>query len=106
MPDTIGFAVIGADNIGKIHMTAILRVDRARAVVVCAPNEVGGRTAAEAYSPEWVAEFGSAVARDDVDVVAICTPTDTHMWISLAAQAGIYHSAATAQSVTLPFDEA
>ena len=91
MSDMVGFAVIGAGNIGKIHLDAISNVDNARAVVVCDRYEEGGRSAADAYGTEWVADYREAVVRDDVDVVAVCTPTGTHMEIAEAAAAAGKH---------------
>lgn len=51
-------------------------------------------TAAQAAKlgwPEWSTNWRDAVSRDDIDVVDICTPGDTHAEIALAALAAGKH---------------
>jgi myo-inositol 2-dehydrogenase/D-chiro-inositol 1-dehydrogenase len=85
---TIRFAVLGAGRIGKVHARAITGNPDARLVAVTdamAP-------AAEALARDYGAEARSTeaiIAADDIDAVAICTPTDTHAdLIEQAARAG------------------
>jgi myo-inositol 2-dehydrogenase/D-chiro-inositol 1-dehydrogenase len=85
---TIRFAVLGAGRIGKVHARAITGNPDARLVAVTdamAP-------AAEALARDYGAEVRSTeaiIAADDIDAVAICTPTDTHAdLIEQAARAG------------------
>lgn len=85
----LNFAVIGAGNIGKIHAQAIQHIPGARVSVVCSRTEAPGRALADACDAAWEADYNTAVQRDDVDVVAICTPSGTHAEIAIAAaQAG------------------
>ncbi|CAN5780803.1 Gfo/Idh/MocA family oxidoreductase [soil metagenome] len=85
----LNFAVIGAGNIGKIHAQAIQHIPDARVSVVCARTEAAGRVLADACGAVWLADYATAVQRNDVDVVAICTPSGTHAEIAIAAaQAG------------------
>jgi predicted dehydrogenase len=81
----LNFAVIGAGNIGKVHALALSHVPEARLTVVCNRTEATGRPLAEKYGAEWVADYETAVARPDVDVVVIGTPSGTHMEIAVAA---------------------
>lgn len=81
----LNFAVIGAGNIGKIQAEAIQHIPDARVTVVCNRRESSGRALAESVGATWVADYHDAVARDDVDVVTICTPSGTHMEIAVAA---------------------
>jgi len=85
----LNFAIIGAGNIGKIQAEAIQQIPEARVTVVCNRTEASGRALADKVGATWVADFQEAVARADVDVVTICTPSGTHMEIAVAAaQAG------------------
>lgn len=81
----LNFAVIGAGNIGKIQAEAIQHIPDARVTVVCNRGESTGRALADKVGATWVADFADAVARDDVDVVTICTPSGTHKEIAVAA---------------------
>lgn len=81
----LNFAVIGAGNIGKIQAEALRHIPEARITVVCNLGEAAGRALAEKQGAIWVADFREAVARDDVDVVTICTPSGTHGEIAVAA---------------------
>jgi predicted dehydrogenase len=83
--DPIRFAIIGAGNIGKILAEAIAHVPQARVSVVCNRTEATGRPLAGRHNADWVADYQAAVGRDDVDVVAVCTPSGTHMEIAIAA---------------------
>lgn len=81
----LNFAIIGTGNIGKVHALALSHVPEARIIVICNRTEATGRPLAEKYGAEWVADYEKAVARPDVDVVAIGTPSGTHMEIGMAA---------------------
>ena len=79
------FAVVGAGNIGKIHLQAIEHVPDATATVLVNRTESSGRPIADAHGCDWTDDWAGAVVRADVDAVAICTPTGTHMEIAVAA---------------------
>lgn len=86
---TIRFAVIGAGNIGKIHVAAIQQIPNAQVTVVCNRTESAGRALAATCSADWVADYQQAVTRPDVDAVAVCTPSGAHAEVAVAAaQAG------------------
>lgn len=87
----LNFAVIGAGNIGKIHVAALQQIPDARVSVVCSRTESTGRALADQCGATWVQDYQAAVGRDDVDVVAICTPSGTHAEIALAAAAAGKH---------------
>ncbi|WP_062226760.1 inositol 2-dehydrogenase [Aureimonas frigidaquae] len=74
---TIRFAVLGAGRIGKVHARAIGASEGARLVAVFDPVEAS----AVALATAWGAErrsIDAILASDDIDAIAICTPTDTH----------------------------
>ena len=83
--EPIKFAIIGAGNIGKILAEAIAHVSQAQVSVVCNRTEAPGRALADQHNAAWLADYEAAVVRDDVDVVAVCTPSGNHMEISVAA---------------------
>jgi predicted dehydrogenase len=54
--------------------------------VLCGRNESATAAAAEKLGwSSWVTDWREVVARDDIDVVDICTPGDSHREIALAA---------------------
>ncbi len=85
----MGFAIIGAGNIAKVHAQAIQEIPDAQVVVVCNRHEEKGRALAALYGATWTSDYREAVTRPDVDIVCICTPSATHADIAVAAaQAG------------------
>ncbi len=86
---TFNIAIIGAGNVSQIHVAAILPVPYATISVVCNQNAARGQRLADQASAEWVQDAAVAMARDDVDVVLIGTPSGTHHDLAVAAmQAG------------------
>jgi predicted dehydrogenase len=101
--ETLRFAVIGAGNIGKIHVEAIQQIPNAIVTVVCNRSEDKGRALATRCGADWEADYQQAVCRPDVDAVAICTPSSTHAEIGLAgAAAGKHLLVEKPIDVTLP----
>ncbi len=87
---TIRFAVLGCGRIGKMHAEMLARqvsgtsvsvvFDVVDAAAQAVANDIGARVASS---------LAEAVDADDVDAVAICTSTDTHVEAMIAAaQAG------------------
>ena len=79
------FAIIGAGNIGRVHVQAIARVPEARVAVVCDPVEQSGRALARTCGADWMPGYEQTVTRSDVDVVSVCTPSGSHAEITVAA---------------------
>lgn len=73
----IRFAVLGAGRIGLVHASAITAVKSANLVAIAEPFEAAAKAASEEYGCE-IRTIEEIAASDDVDAVAICTPTDTH----------------------------
>jgi predicted dehydrogenase len=83
------FALVGVGNIAATHVAAIQSVPGASLVAVATRHPERGPAFAARYGADWHADYTAAFARPDVDVVAICTPQDLHLPITLAAaQAG------------------
>jgi len=97
------FAVIGAGNIGKIHVQALQQIADAQVSVVCSRTEAPGHALAATCGAVWEPDYITAVQRADVDVVAICTPSGTHAEIAIAAaQAGKHILIEKPIDITLP----
>ena len=74
MSKTFGVGIVGAGTIGRVHAAELEGVDGARLVAVAEPHERAGRGLADAHGAEWHPNLGELVARDDVEVVVLCTP--------------------------------
>jgi UDP-N-acetyl-2-amino-2-deoxyglucuronate dehydrogenase len=79
------FAVVGCGVIGKQHARVI--DGRDDAIVTVAVDEIHQSAAELAgdYDAVAVAKLSDALARDDVDAVAICTPSGVHAEQAVAA---------------------
>ncbi len=74
---TVGFALLGAGRIGKVHAGAVDSNRGARLVAVADVVANAAREIARSYGAEVRTVDQIATARD-IDAVIICTPTDTH----------------------------
>lgn len=79
-------ALIGAGTMGRIHAEALGRIDGARVVAFGAPALPPATAAlAERLGAAHLPTAEAVLARPDVDVVIVATPTDTHHEIVVAA---------------------
>jgi len=80
MSKTYGVGIIGAGVISDQHAMAVGRVDgRARLVAVADVDEASRRALTDRYFvPVSVEDYRELLARDDVDLVNICTPPSLH----------------------------
>jgi len=81
----IGIALIGAGNIASLQARAIAEVPHARLRVVCAARPERAQQLAAAYGAKWTTVLQEAVARDDVQLVSVCTPSGAHLEPAIAA---------------------
>jgi predicted dehydrogenase len=90
----IGYAFMGATH-SQAWRTAPRFFDlpaEPRMQVLCGRNQTATAEAAEKLGwDSWVTDWREVVDRDDVDVVDICTPGDSHREIALAALAAGKH---------------
>ncbi|MFC9894806.1 Gfo/Idh/MocA family protein [Nocardia sp. NPDC127579] len=95
----LGVAVVGHAFMGRVHSHAWRSVDAifelpARPVLSVLAGRDIGRTRAAATRLGWadaVDDWRALLERDDVDLIDICTPGDTHAEIALAALAAGKH---------------
>ena len=87
MGDPVGVAVIGTGSIADAHLYAYQRLgDRARLRAVADIDPARAASAAERFGAESTAgDYRDVLARDDVQVVSICTPPFLHVEIAAAA---------------------
>ena len=88
----IGYAFMGAAH-SQAWRTAPRVFDLPRGAemaVLCGRTPSATQAAAEKHGwREWATDWRSVVERDDIDIVDVCTPGDTHAEIAIAAlQAG------------------
>ena len=89
MTEPFGVGVVGAGVIGAVHAKAIAGLDDARLVAIVEPREGAGRSLAAAQGTAWHATYEELLARPDVDVVVLATPSGLHAdQAGLAARAG------------------
>jgi predicted dehydrogenase len=91
--DDIGIGMVGTAFMGRAHSVAWRTVNRvfdlplrSRMVAICGRDP--DRTAAAADRLGWDStetDWRALIARDDVDLVDICTPGDSHAEIAVAA---------------------
>ena len=94
-PRVAGVGIVGYGDMGRAHaygyrVAPLIRpVDAAVRVISGRDADAVARAAAAYGIPEWVTDWRSVVARDDVDIVDVCTPPGTHAEIVRAcADAG------------------
>ncbi len=83
------FGIIGVGNIAPMHATAIQNTPDAELVAIATRNPERGGAFVARFGGTWYADYRALLARADVDAVAICTPPDLHLPMTLdAASAG------------------
>ncbi|WP_420324789.1 inositol 2-dehydrogenase [Mameliella sp.] len=74
---TLGFAILGAGRIGQAHARAISATPGATFVALAEPFHQAADDMAARYGCD-LRTIDEIASSDDVQAVAICTPTDTH----------------------------
>ena len=85
MSKTFGVGIVGAGTIGKLHAAELASVEGAELVALANRGEVAGRELAGSHRAEWHPDLEGLLARDDVDVVILCTPSGIHADGAVAA---------------------
>jgi UDP-N-acetyl-2-amino-2-deoxyglucuronate dehydrogenase len=87
--NSVRFAIVGTGNIAAFHARAIELVEGAELVAVHSRRADAGQKFASEYSAEYVADYAILLAREDIDAIAITTPSGTHAELGIeAARAG------------------
>jgi myo-inositol 2-dehydrogenase / D-chiro-inositol 1-dehydrogenase len=86
--DNVRIAVIGLGRIGRMHAGLLAReIAGARLAFVAEPVPAALDEVTSRLGVPGSADPSDAMARDDVDAVAICTPTPTHVDLIMQAAA-------------------
>jgi UDP-N-acetyl-2-amino-2-deoxyglucuronate dehydrogenase len=89
MTEPFGVGIIGAGTIAKVHAEAIGSLVEACVVAVADPREEAGRALAASHGADWHARSEALLARPDVDLAVLATPSGLHPdQAVLAARAG------------------
>jgi 2-hydroxy-4-carboxymuconate semialdehyde hemiacetal dehydrogenase len=76
---TIRIALAGPGAFGIKHLDGLKQIDDAEVVSIIGPNEAVNASVAEEYGVDHTTtSLDEALARDDVDAVILCTPTQLH----------------------------
>jgi myo-inositol 2-dehydrogenase/D-chiro-inositol 1-dehydrogenase len=83
---TVRIGIVGVGRIGRMHAELLARqVPGAAVTRVHDELEAGARAVAETVGAAVAGSLDALLAADDVDAVAICSPTDTHADVIVAA---------------------
>lgn len=85
MAKTYGFGVIGGGMIGNFHAQAIQQLPNAKLVAVCDEVPAAAAALAGKYNVPSMGKLDDFLARQDLDVVTVATPSGTHADIAIAA---------------------
>ncbi|HVC35217.1 MAG TPA: Gfo/Idh/MocA family oxidoreductase, partial [Chloroflexota bacterium] len=87
-PGQIGFGIIGL-GFGESRCAMVQQVPEARLVAVASRTEERARATGVKFEVDWYTDYHRMLERDDLDVVAIYTPSGAHTEIvQAAARAG------------------
>ncbi len=82
---SIGFALVGAGMVARYHAEAIIRTDGARLVAICREDATRAAEAEAQFGVPCETSYHALLARPDVEVVCICTPSGLHAEQAVAA---------------------
>jgi predicted dehydrogenase len=82
---TIRFGLVGAGAISTQHLEALEAVGGARIAGIASASSERARAAGERWGVPWTTSVEELLGRDDVDAVAIATPSGLHPNQALAA---------------------
>jgi len=90
MKDKIGYGIIGCGVIAPWHAGAVSRIPEAELVAVCDIVPEKAEKLKEEFGAKYAyTDYHDLLARDDIDVVSICTPSGMHADMGMdAARAG------------------
>ena len=91
MDKKIGVALIGCGVIAPSHLKALSTIEDVRVRALCDIMPERAKRFAGSFGADVLTDYREVAARDDIDVIHICTPHHTHADIALSAlHAGKY----------------
>ncbi|WP_223552109.1 inositol 2-dehydrogenase [Aestuariivivens sp. NBU2969] len=83
------FALAGLGRIGKIHLDNLLQMNSIKVVAAMDPVEESRKYAEEKGVLNVTSTYEEMLSSTDIDVVVVCSPTDTHAdYVEIAAKMG------------------
>jgi len=84
--EKLRICLVGCGHVAHQHLVAWNKIDEARVIAVCDTNEKAAKSLAERWAiSRFYTSFSEAIEQEDVSIIDICTPPQTHR--SLAVQA-------------------
>ena len=87
----IGFGIIGCGMISRFHARALQEIPAAKLVACCSSRFQAAQEFANEFNCRACTSVEEMVARDDVHVITICTPSGVHLEPALLAAAAGKH---------------
>src|SRR2546423_8011932 len=85
----LGYALVGTGAIAGVQAEALSQVPRAQLVAVYNHTPEKARALSERWDVPWTTSYDELLARPDVDVISICTPSVARVeLVEAAARAG------------------
>ena len=81
----VRFGLVGCGGISTQHIEAMRAIDGAELVAVTSTSVERARAAGERWGVPWTTDQEALLGRDDIDVVAVTTPSGFHAEVTLAA---------------------
>jgi UDP-N-acetyl-2-amino-2-deoxyglucuronate dehydrogenase len=96
-------ALVGCGRISGKHLESIAQLtDDLKLVAVCDIIAERAKSAAEKYGADWYTDYDKMLARGDIDILAVCTPSGLHPQHGIkAAQKGIAVISEKPMAITL-----
>lgn len=85
MSNTISIGIVGGGTIAAVHADALAAIADADLVAIAEPHEATGRALAEKHSAIWLPDAAGLIARADIDLVILATPSGLHAEHAVAA---------------------
>jgi len=104
MDGKTGYGIIGCGGIGRVHARAVSNTPDVELIAVSdIVHEKADKLAHEFGARCAYAEYRDLLARDDIQIVSICTPSGTHADVGIdAARAGKHVLTEKPIDITLP----
>ena len=83
--ERLGVALVGCGEIGAVRADAIARSPHVRLVVACDVDSARAEALGRKHGSEAARDWQAVVARSDVDIVDVATPTRWHPEVAVAA---------------------
>ena len=102
--DKIGFGIIGCGVISGTHRTAMEQVEAAELIACCDVIEERAKAFAEEaeLGDNYYRDLEDMLARDDIQVACVCTPSGMHSEHAIAAAQAQAAEAAPVEGTDLP----